>query len=227
MKQESGINKISQSTIHDDDARQDRIGQAMTPDSHSPGVSGSVSDVCNVPESSVVAEVAPVQASKRSKVKVIPLRKEDIDAGQVSTGRNRMMIGLVVVLGIVMGFIIMKSMGSSARRAEKSAAADVSVAKNDGIVTTASINWNLPGLIKSARDVTRAAAEIPETPDVPQLQDVSVSGIIVYSNNDMSAIIGDQIYKIGDVVEGAVVYKILKDSVVFEMDGIRLVKNVE
>ncbi len=219
MKQESGYNKTDYSIIADD-KWQDGVEQTMTPDCLPGEVSGDVSDV------GIDTGVNVALASSRGKVKVIPLRQEDVYADQVGGGRKRMMIGFVVALSIVLGFIIMRSSGFSVGGQPDLSVTDGQAESKAGAVTEAAINWKIPGLIKDARDITRPV-EIPELPQVPQSSDISVSGIIAYSNDNISAMIGDRLVKAGDVVEGVVVYKITEDSVVFEKDGVRWVRKVE
>jgi hypothetical protein len=231
MKQESGFNKTDHVIVSGQTQRQDGIGQTMTPDCLSPEVSDNAPDVCKVTESDTGGP-ADARQAKRSKVKVIPMRQEDVDAGQVSSGRNRMMIGFVIVLSVVLGFIIMRSMGFGRGQQAKSSETDGSDVKKVTAVTKAQVVWNVPGLIKSARDITMPAevAELPDTgelADTPKLPDILVSGIIVYSNNNISAIIDGGLVIAGDVVDGVKVYKITEDSVEFEKDGVRWVRQVK
>jgi hypothetical protein len=220
MKQESDYNKTDYSIIADD-KRQDGVEQTMTPDCLPGDVSGDVPAVGT--GAGIGVNVA--EACQSGKVKVIPLRQEDVDADQVGSGRKRTMIGFVVALSIVLGFIIMRSSGFSVGRQSDLPAADAQAESKSPTVTGAAINWKIPGLIKDARDITRPA--IAELPQVPQSSDISVSGIVAYSDGNISAMIDDRLAKAGDVVEGVMVYKITEDFVVFEKNGVRWVKKVE
>lgn len=227
MKQESGFDKTGHTVISTDADRQDDIVRAMTPDCLPPEESAKVPDVCKVSEHDTGVGGGVRQVSRRSKVKVVPLRQEDVAGAKVSGVRNRMMIIVVVALCIVLGFVIIKSKGPGADGQAKSPETAVTGGKESGRVTNASLAWKIPQLIKSARDITGAAADVPQLPDTPLLSDISVSGIIVYGNKSMAAIIDATLVKAGDVVDGVTVYKITQDSVVFEKDGVRWVRQVK
>ena len=218
MKQESGYKKTGQSMIADGHKLDGQVGESMTP------------EICL---SKSISATGCVNKSKPGKGKVIPLRQEDIGSLDGSAKRKRVMIGLVVLMSIVLALIIIRPTGMPFGKVEKPQNTDGFVAGKVEKGSSVPIAWKVPGAIgNDVRDITGSFSEknellkpveLPKPAELPQIM---VSGIVVYNNNRMSAIIGDELVKVGDVVKGAKVYTITSDSVVFEINGVRWSKTV-
>jgi hypothetical protein len=220
MKEESGFQKIGHTIISEGKSQEDETRQSIIP--------AAAQDASKAKASVSKPGVGKARVSKSGKPKVIPLRQEDIEAGTVSAGRNRMMWVLVVVLGAAMGFVVMRSMKTSKLRRQRRTAAGMLAIKNETAATQTPIMWKVPKEIgDSVRDVTGSAVVDFKLPKKDKLPDILVSGIVVYSDENKSAIIGDRIVKVGDVIDGVIVHEITNDSVVFEKDEIRWIINID
>jgi len=214
MKHESGFKKTGQAVITEGHNLQSQIDQTMSSQSGS-GKSMPAGRTGTSP--------------KPAKGKVIPLRQEDIDLSGGGAKKRRLMIGLVVVLSIVMGLIITRSMGITFSGGQKPKKADSRLEmKNIDNDSASMVTWKVPDKISnSVRDITKSMKKEPELSEPEDLPQLSVRGIVVYNNNSKSAIVGDMIVKVGDTVKGVKIYKITADSVVFEKDGVRWSKGAE
>jgi len=164
---------------------------------------------------------------KPVKRKVIPLRQEEINLSDGEAKRKRLMMGLVLVLGIVLGFILLRPSGNESNTGMPDNTGNSS---NKNVISESEVAgiWKVPEKISgSVRDITKSSkskSEYAVPSDLPRLK---VRGIVVYTDDNKSAIIEDMIVKIGDVIKGVKVYKITSDSVVFEKDGVRWTEYVE
>lgn len=216
MKQESGFKK-SGHAISESHNLQSVVEQSMSPFS----VADATTAFANK------SDIASSKVSMGGKRKVIPLRLEDIDACDGGAGRTRTSICLVVVLSFVLGFIIMRSLGLFAD-AEPLTVGDLVGAKKEPGVAQTLIAWDVPDDIgEGGRDITKSGKVAAKLLNVPQMPDFSVSVIIVYSDSNKSAIIGDLTVRVGDVIDGVKICMITDDSVEFEKDGVRWIVNIE
>jgi len=179
-----------------------------------------------LPESSLDKGVTAAGV-KPSKPKVIPLRQEDIDLSNGDVKRKRFMIGIVVVLSIVLATIITRSIKTGSAVVNGPQTTDSSTEQAVGDLSAGPV-WELPQKISFAvRDVTNSKSEKTEVPRPADLPQLSVRGIVVYNDDNKSAIVGDTVVRAGDSVKGVKVIMITADFVVFEKDGFRWSQNVE
>jgi hypothetical protein len=212
MKRESGFRKIGESMVAEGYKLDAQVGGSMTPKDNL--------------GKSILAH-GGIKKAGPAKGKVIPLRQEDIKSLDGSGTRKRVMVGLVIIMSVVLALILVRPTGllsGGEKNPQKTGVIAPSEVKKD---TPASVIWKVPGAIgKGVRDITGSFGKKSELPKPPELPQLVVSGIVVYNNKKMSAIIGDEIVKVGDVVKGVKIYSITFDSVVFEMDGVRWAKKV-
>jgi len=134
--------------------------------------------------------------------------------------RQKVMVLLVPILFIILVVVFAKALGISPRRTIKQAAA----ATNKNITFDTNINWDAPeSYPETLRDPMKFGSTSANTQDIDGL---TVKGI-VYSSDNASAVIGTKIVREGQQISGATVIKITKDSVEFEKDGKRIIKNVQ
>ncbi|MBN2018992.1 MAG: hypothetical protein JW749_02070 [Sedimentisphaerales bacterium] len=145
-------------------------------------------------------------------------------AASQNAGRKKMMMLLMPVLGLVFIFVVFKLLikPKPVRPPLPSAAA----ASGAQLAFDGKIHWVLPMVYPdNLRDPTVVGAvKSPEgTDDSGRLP---VKGI-VFSEDNPCAVIGNRIVSIGEVVQGATVVKINKDSVEFEMGDKKWTQEVE
>ena len=143
-----------------------------------------------------------------------------------SSGRQKVMIGLVPVLAILMVFVLKYPLGA------RVTAVGASEPQNETIpaeVTDIQIAWQIPAAYEdSGRDPMRTApaptvaVEGAGTTDQPvgPPMDLVVTGIL-QSEDRPAAIVDTQVVHEGQQISGATVEKIEKDGVQFERNGRR------
>jgi outer membrane biosynthesis protein TonB len=142
----------------------------------------------------------------------------------VSATRQKAMVVIVPLLFIALIFMLRGVLGTSVRKTEASAEDNASSAATAGLNTK--IDWEIPAPYPTTlRDPMRlgpAAAAQTETETFVKL---IVKGIL-YTEDNQSAVIGNQIVHEGEEIRGATVVKISKDSIEFEMNGKRWTQKV-
>lgn len=213
MKHESGINKAGQNGDEGGNNLLSMIGNTIPPGG-SQDKAGSVKSA--------------TQDHKRGKAKVIPLRQEDVNLSNADAKRKRVMMGLVVVLSIVFGFILLRPSGTDLNISEKPQKTGSLADKNIISKSAVASIWNVPDKVsEGVRDITKSGGSQSESVNHSSLPELQVRGIVVYNDDKKSAIIGDMIVKVGDVIKGVKIYMITTDSVVFEKDGVKWTEYVE
>jgi hypothetical protein len=133
--------------------------------------------------------------------------------------RQKMTLLLFPVLAIVLIVVAINALKKSPRAAANATKkATVAAAALDS-----KINWEIPAPIpNNLRDPTQFGATIRpgETNEGPVVKG------IVYSEDNPCAVVGDRIVTVGDVVAGAKVEKINRDSVEFSMGDKKLTQKV-
>jgi hypothetical protein len=194
--------------------------------SHKPGPVGR-------PKSNPFAETSGSSLGQR-------LRDKLITSGLATgTAKDKVMAVLVPVLAIVMIFMFRQVLSKSPGKAKGATKDDapVVVAANVGD----EVEWKLPEPMPAAmRDPTKlpspeeAQSETPENTQEPG-RNVATSGTqttairirgLVYSQDKPSIVVGNEIFHIGDKVNGATIVRINRDSVEFERDGETWVRKV-
>jgi type II secretory pathway component PulC len=138
----------------------------------------------------------------------------------VSAGRQKAMVILIPVLFIVMIFVLTRVFSTPSPVAAQPA--------HTGPTGSASgskeIEWEVPELYPTG---LRDPMQIGSTGTVQvKTSELVVKGI-VYSEDNPSAVVSNEIVHEGEEVMGARVVKINSDSVVFEMDGMEWTQKVE
>lgn len=138
----------------------------------------------------------------------------------VSAQKQKTMVIMIPVLLIVMIFAFMRVLKTpspaTAQATESGPTSTVDSPKG--------IEWQIP---EPYPTTLRDPMQIDSVPtDTVKTSELVVKGI-VYSEDDPSAVIGDRIVHEGDEIMGAIVIKIKRDNVVFEMDGKEWTQQVE
>ena len=145
----------------------------------------------------------------------------------VSTARQKATVVLVPVLGIVFVFALRQIIGTTPRKTkgalENNATNIVTVVDSDNV-----IDWQIPEPYPATlRDPMRlgSAGDAQNEIEIKEPKTVKTTRFIIkgilYSTDNPSAIIGNQIVHEGDKVSGATVVKIEKNSVEFKRNGQR------
>jgi len=139
----------------------------------------------------------------------------------VSPARQKAMVILVPVLFLIMIFVFIRVLSGPLPKttgAQSFGPSGAIAASNNEIV------WQIPELYPTTLRDPMQFGSITTTQDGPGK--LIVKGI-VYSKNNPSAVIGNQIVHEGEKVSGATIVKINKDSVEFEMNGKRWTQKVQ
>ncbi len=143
-----------------------------------------------------------------------------------STAKQKAMVVMMPLLFIVLIFMLSRGgvFGTSAGRTEASTEDTA-----PGVVTAGAntkIDWEIPAPYPTTlRDPMRLVpVEIPQT-EISKTIELIVKGIL-YSEDNPSAVIGNQIVHEGETIRGVSVIKISQDSVEFEMNGKRWTQKV-
>jgi hypothetical protein len=129
-----------------------------------------------------------------------------------------MMVALSVVFVVVLARVLRTPARSAAKPTNKSASSDVAVFNGK-------INWELPAPYpETLRDPMTFGAVATQTQE--DTSKPMVKGI-VYSEDNPCAVVGDRIVSAGDVVQGATVVKINRDSVEFAIGDKNWTQKVE
>jgi hypothetical protein len=132
-----------------------------------------------------------------------------------SDSRNKKMAILMSVLIVVFIFIIVRVIKTSPGSANAQVSAKAN-GKNSAGVGEKKIKWEIPDVYpKTLRDPMQAKSPVAGQEGSGNL---IIKGIM-YSKDRPSAVINDQIVHQGNKILGAVVVKINKNNVEFEMDG--------
>jgi hypothetical protein len=136
------------------------------------------------------------------------------------------MVVMMPLLFIVLIFMLSRGgvFGTSAGRTEASTEDTA-----PGVVTAGAntkIDWEIPAPYPTTlRDPMRLVpVEIPQT-EISKTLKLIVKGIL-YSEDNPSAVIGNQIVHEGETIRGVSVIKISQDSVEFEMNGKRWTQKI-
>ena len=143
-----------------------------------------------------------------------------------STAKQKAMVVMMPLLFIVLIFMLFRGgvFGTSVGHTEASTEDTA-----PGVVTAGAntkIDWEIPAPYPTTlRDPMRLVpVEIPQT-EISKTIKLIVKGIL-YSEDNPSAVIGNQIVHEGDTIRGVSVIKISYDSVEFEMNGKRWTQKV-
>jgi hypothetical protein len=146
--------------------------------------------------------------------------------------RQKKMAVLIGILSVVFGVVMFVSFGGvGASKAIAAENADPSAAAAGAAAHTNPQDWKIPQpLPADLRNATMPV--IRHTPATQTGADASSTGEwvvkgIVFSKNKPSAIINTEIYTEGQRVNGAVITKITKESVEFELNGNRWTQPVK
>ncbi|MBN2456974.1 MAG: hypothetical protein JXB29_10660 [Sedimentisphaerales bacterium] len=182
-----------------------------------------------------VPKTAPKAATRKPKVKVSRKPGRPIQLQQfwqkitskiaaktavLSTTRQKVMFFLIPVLAVVMILLFIRALGGF--KVKKPMAESLGQQKVQSN-SSEKINWEIPPLYPATlRDPMKygtAAAQM-------ELGGLTVKGI-VYSEDEPSAVISNQVVREGEEIFGAKVTKINKDSVEFEMNGKKWTQKVQ
>jgi hypothetical protein len=142
----------------------------------------------------------------------------------VSATRQKAIVVMVPLLFIVLIFMFRGVFGTGVRKTEAFAE------DNTPSVTTADLNtkidWEIPATYPTTlRDPMRLGPAANAQTETETFVKLIVKGI-VYTEDNPSVVIGNQIVYEGEEIRGVTVLKISKDSVEFEMNGRRWTQKV-
>jgi TRAP-type mannitol/chloroaromatic compound transport system permease large subunit len=146
-----------------------------------------------------------------------------------STTKQKAMVVTMPLLFIVLIFMLLKGgvFGTTVRKTEASAEDNVSSIATADLNTK--IDWEIPAPYPTTlRDPMRLGpvATTQTGTETRTFVKLIVKGIL-YTEDNQSAVIGNQIVHEGEEIRGATIVKISKDSVEFEMDGKRWIQKVQ
>lgn len=135
----------------------------------------------------------------------------------VNPVRQKAMVVLVPVMFIGMVLAFYKMLGGVPG---ETTAPKVITPSNPIAAASSTIDWKIPDLYPTTlRDPMQFKKEVVTPTNNPdKTEEITVKGIL-YSQENPSVIIGIEILHEGDIVSGATIVKINKDSVEFEMNG--------
>lgn len=149
----------------------------------------------------------------------------------VGNTRQKIMVVLIPVLFIVMIFMFRQVLSRSPRETEGALNGDVPVVT--AVVSDNDIDWKIPEPMPvTMRDPIKLGAQnTPDDSGQAGISDVSGTGIIsvrgiLYSDDMPSAVVGNKIVHLNELIDGAKIIKIDKEYVVFEKDGKTWTKKV-
>jgi hypothetical protein len=147
----------------------------------------------------------------------------------VSTTKQKAIVVTMPLLFIVLIFMLLKGgvFGTTVRKTEASAEDNVSSIATADLNTK--IDWEIPAPYPTTlRDPMRLGpvATTQTGTETRTFVKLIVKGIL-YTEDNQSAVIGNQIVHEGEEIRGATIVKISKDSVEFEMDGKRWIQKVQ
>jgi hypothetical protein len=135
-----------------------------------------------------------------------------------------MSVALVVILSVVLVVVLARPFGAT-RRGPVAPGNNGPVTAGVLAVANVKIDWPEPGVYPAnLRDpmISGSQGEIrTQTPDV------LVVTAITYSEDVKLAVVGTEMLREGDTVQGAIIVKINQDSVEFEKDGKRWTQPVQ
>ncbi|UCF43543.1 MAG: hypothetical protein JSV99_01040 [Planctomycetota bacterium] len=137
----------------------------------------------------------------------------------VSTQRQKTMVILVPVLFIIMIFVFTRVFSTPSRVTAQPARSGPTGA----VASSKDIDWEIPALYPAG---LRDPMQIGSTTTEVKTSELVVRGI-VYSEDNPSAVVGNEIVHEGEEVMGAMVVKINSDSVVFKMNDKEWTQKVE
>lgn len=147
----------------------------------------------------------------------------------VSTARQKTMVIMVPILFIALIFLFRGVFGTTVHKTE---AVEENTASR--VAADSEIDWKIPEVYPATlRDPMRldqAVTDRPETQTETQTETkkvvrLSVQGIL-YTEDKPSVVVSNRIVHEGEIIRGATVVKISRDSVEFEMDGKRWIQKV-
>jgi len=154
--------------------------------------------------------------------KILNLAKDKLfppDADE-DAKKQKLMIAAVSFLAVIFLFVLIKVFTGSPDEAKASVATEGPSGKKDSV----QINWDRPDQYPvTIRDPMRIGSVAASQTDVGR---PVVKGI-VHSNDKATAVIGTEIVRTGDMIGGAKIIKINRDSVEFEMEGKRWTQSVQ
>jgi hypothetical protein len=167
-----------------------------------------------------VTEWASSHTFQQIKDKLFALREG------VGSGRQKAMVILVPALLIVLLIVLGRSLTGSSNRAAPPLGIEPTNAQPS--VASTNIEWEMPELYPTTlRDPMMQVVSMTVPPQQQKTnRKLEVRGI-VYSQDNPTAVLGAGIVHEGDVVSGAIVIKINKNSVEFEKDGKRWTEKVQ
>ena len=149
-----------------------------------------------------------------------------------SPTKQKAMVIMIPVLAIIMIFVFRQVLSKAPRKTKATGTDDIPV-----VVANADsgheIDWKIPEPIAV---ITKDPIKLPDESNTQNTDPNETTGKvttetiivrdIVYSHDKPSAVIGSKIVYVGDIVNGATIIKINRDSIEFEKNGDRWEQNV-
>ena len=183
----------------------------------SSGLNKSDPEIRTILKDQPAMQIQETTDNNSGKVNVIPLRAADISKKQENPAKKRFMLLLVFALSGIFGLIIFRSAGEKSDQIKNEA----NSTDNGANEISETIKWQTPDPVKAdIRDITKSSAGGED------FNRLAVRGIII-SSQGRTAIVGNEIVRIGDKVMGAEVIGIDKNSVVFSRNGSEWTQYIE
>jgi len=184
------------------------------------------------------AVVKPVTSAKTTRKSLVQKIKDKLSASgsAEASGKQKLMVVMVPVLAVVLVLIFVKTLSSPSRSLARTRNAQQATAGSPDFTGGTEVKWDVPApYSKTLRDPMKVGAFLADKVQTvidaakehaEKIKDLEVKGIL-YSRDNPAAIVGTQIVHQGDVVSGAKVLKITKNTVEFELDGKKWEQNIQ
>ena len=167
----------------------------------------------NVPKKSTTVTISSQSFLQQIKNKLLKPKSG------VSTAKQKATVVMVPLFSIVLIFMLFRGgvFGTGARHTEASAEDNASGVVTAGVNTK--IDWEIPAPYPTTlRDPMRLVPAATGQTETGKTIKLIVKGIL-YTEDNPSAVIGNQIVHEGETIRGVSIIKISKDSVEFELNG--------
>jgi len=184
-----------------------------------------VEPVREIPPAKVAAPRVP--EPKIGQIPTVPRRKKErlvVPRTSVSSARQKVAVAMIVVLSILLVVLLVRPFQ---KRTPMPVTSGTTVQAKAGVSarTNIRVDWPVPQKYpENIRDPMLLGASqkvVTQTPDV-----LVVKGIVT-SEDVRVAVVGTEMLKEGDTVQGATIIKINPNSVEFEKDGKRWIQEVQ
>lgn len=199
---------------------------AVQPGPAAPAVQAPAQPIPVIPPAQVPPSAVPGRKISRVPKKVARRRKEKAFAPRAgaSSARQKVSVALVAILTVVLAVVLLRPFGTARRRPIASGNTGP-VAAGVSAMANVKIDWPEPAVYPTTlRDPMMSGSQGEIRVQAP---DVLVVTGITYSEDVKLAVVGTEMLREGDTVQGATIITINPNSVEFEKDGKRWTQTVQ